>query len=85
MTVDTGGTSYGGMMNIGLAPTLRCDGRESIEVHLFDFDGDLYDSRLRIHVVEYIRDERRFRGREELMDQLLRDSVKVRRILEKKS
>ena len=84
VTVDTDGTSYGGMMNIGLAPTVRCDGRESIEVHLFDFDGELYDSRLRIHVVEYIRDERRFRGREELMDQLLRDSVKVRRILEKK-
>ena len=84
VTVDTGGASYGGMMNIGLAPTVRCDGRESIEVHLFDFDGDLYGSRLRIHVVEYIRDERRFRGREELMDQLLRDGVKVRRILEKK-
>jgi riboflavin kinase/FMN adenylyltransferase len=84
VTVDTGGASYGGMMNIGLAPTVRCDGRESIEVHLFDFDGDLYGSRLRINVVEYVRDERRFRGREELMDQLMRDSVKVRRILEKK-
>jgi riboflavin kinase/FMN adenylyltransferase len=82
--VDTGEASFGGMMNIGLAPTVRCDGRESIEVHLFDFDGDLYGSRLRIHVVEYIRDERRFRGRGELMDQLMRDSVKVRRILEKK-
>ncbi len=84
VTVDTGGVSYGGMMNIGLAPTVRCDGRESIEVHLFDFDGDLYGSRLRINVVEYVRDERRFRGREELMDQLMRDSVKVRWILEKK-
>lgn len=84
VTVDTGGASYGGMMNIGLAPTVRCDGRESIEVHLFDFDGDLYGSRLRINVVEYVRDERRFRGRAELMDQLMRDSVKVRRILEKK-
>ena len=83
VTVDTGEASYGGMMNIGLAPTVRCDGRESIEVHLFDFNGDLYGNRLRIHVVEYIRDERRFRGREELMDQLLKDSVKVRRILEK--
>jgi len=84
VTVDTGGASYGGMMNIGLAPTVRCDGRESIEVHLFDFDGDLYGSRLRINVVEYVRDERRFRGREELMNQLMRDSVKVRWILEKK-
>jgi riboflavin kinase/FMN adenylyltransferase len=82
--VDAGGKAMGGMMNIGLAPTVRCDGRESIEVHLFDFDGDLYGSRLRIHVIEYIRDERRFHGREELMAQLLRDSVKVRGILEKK-
>ena len=84
VTVDTGETVYGGMMNIGLAPTVRCDGRESIEVHLFDFDGDLYGSRLRINVVEYIRDERRFRGQDELMEQLLQDSVKVRGILEKK-
>ena len=82
--VDTGDAVHGGMMNIGLAPTIRCDGRESIEVHLFDFDGDLYGSRLRINVVEYIRDERRFRGRDELMEQLLRDSVRVRGILEKK-
>jgi riboflavin kinase/FMN adenylyltransferase len=84
VTVDTGEKVHGGMMNIGLAPTVRCDGRESIEVHLFDFDGDLYGSRLRINVVEYIRDERRFRGRDELMEQLLQDSVRVRRILEKK-
>ena len=84
VTVDTGEAVHGGMMNIGLSPTIRCDGRESIEVHLFDFDGDLYGSRLRINVVEYIRDERRFKGREELMDQLLQDSVKVRGILEKK-
>jgi len=82
--VETGDAAYGGMMNIGLAPTVRCDGRESIEVHLFDFDGDLYGKRLRINVIEYIRDERRFRGRDELMDQLLKDSVKVRGILEKK-
>jgi riboflavin kinase/FMN adenylyltransferase len=84
VTVETGGAVLGGMMNIGLAPTVRCDGRESIEVHIFDFDGDLYGSRLRINVVEYIRDERRFRGRDELMEQLLKDSVKVRGILEKK-
>jgi riboflavin kinase/FMN adenylyltransferase len=81
--VETGGEVLSGMMNIGLAPTVRCDGRESIEVHLFDFDGDLYGARLRIHVIEYIRDERRFRGREQLMEQLLKDSVKVRTILEK--
>lgn len=84
VTVDTGEAVLGGMMNIGLAPTIRCDGRESIEVHIFDFSGDLYGSRLRINVVEYIRDERRFRGRDELMEQLLQDSVKVRGILEKK-
>jgi riboflavin kinase/FMN adenylyltransferase len=84
VTVETGGEVRGGMMNIGLAPTVRCDGRESIEVHIFDFDGDLYGSRLRINVIEYIRDERRFKGRDELMEQLLKDSVTARGILEKK-
>ena len=75
---------HGGMMNIGSAPTMRCDGRMTIEVHLFDFEGDLYGSRLRIHCVEHIRDERRFSDPAELQAQLMRDRETASRILEKK-
>jgi riboflavin kinase / FMN adenylyltransferase len=75
---------HGGMMNVGSAPTVRCDGRTTIEVHLFDFEGDLYGSRLRIHCVEHIRDERRFPGPDELREQLMQDRETASRILEKK-
>ncbi|MDD3642323.1 MAG: riboflavin biosynthesis protein RibF [Candidatus Krumholzibacteria bacterium] len=75
---------HGGMMNVGSAPTVRCDGRMTIEVHLFDFEGDLYGSRLRVHCVEHIRDERRFDGPAELRAQLMRDRETASRILEKK-
>lgn len=75
---------HGGMMNVGSAPTVRCDGRTTIEVHLFDFEGDLYGSRLRIHCVEHLRDERKFAGPAELRAQLMRDRETASRILEKK-
>jgi riboflavin kinase/FMN adenylyltransferase len=75
---------HGGMMNIGSAPTVRCDGRMTIEVHLFDFEGDLYGTRIRVHCVEHIRDERRFDGPEGLRAQLMRDRETASRILEKK-
>ncbi|MBN2070660.1 MAG: bifunctional riboflavin kinase/FAD synthetase [Candidatus Krumholzibacteriota bacterium] len=74
---------FDGMMNIGSAPTIRSDGDEKIEVHLFDFSGDLYGRRLRIHLLEYLRDEKNFASCGELQAQLLRDREKVRKILEK--
>lgn len=75
---------HAGMMNVGSAPTVRCDGRTTIEVHLFDFEGDLYGSRLRIYCVEHIREERKFPGPRELRAQLARDRDTASRILEKK-
>ena len=77
------GVGYGGMMNIGSAPTLHAGGGRRIEVHLFGFDGGLYGKRIRIHCVRSIRKEKRFAGRDELKAQLMQDREKVMRILEK--
>ncbi|GIV61304.1 MAG: riboflavin biosynthesis protein [Rhodothermaceae bacterium] len=63
---------YGGMMNIGIRPTFEGQGLH-LEVHLFDFQGDLYGRRLRIEFVERIRDERKFPSVEALVEQLSRD------------
>ena len=52
-------------------------------MHLFDFSGDLYGIRLRINLVEFLREEKEFAGRKELQSQLNRDREIVRRILEK--
>jgi riboflavin kinase/FMN adenylyltransferase len=47
-----------GVANIGVRPTV--DAGFSVEVHLFDFDRDLYGARLRIHLVRRLREERKF-------------------------
>jgi riboflavin kinase/FMN adenylyltransferase len=60
-----------GVCNIGVRPTL--DAGASVEVHLFDFDEDLYGARLRVHFIERLRDEQRFSGLEELVAQIKRD------------
>ena len=69
-----------GMMNIGFRPTVA--GKErSIEVHLFDFDADIYGSRIRVSVHQKIRDEIRFSGLDELKLQLDRDKQQVQQLL----
>jgi len=78
-----GGRRYGGMMNIGSAPTLQGGGKRRIEVHLFGFDGDLYGRRVRVHCIRPLRKEKRFAGTDELKAQLMQDREKVMRILEK--
>jgi riboflavin kinase/FMN adenylyltransferase len=66
--------------NIGRNPTFDNDAL-SVEAHLLDFEGDLYDSRLRVHFVQRIRDERKFAGFEELKARIHRDIELARRIL----
>jgi riboflavin kinase/FMN adenylyltransferase len=70
--VPTNGPRIKGMMNIGMRPTL--DGRErTIEVHLFDFNGDLYGRELRVSVISYLRGEEKFTGLDALKAQLALD------------
>ena len=73
------GEWFNGMMNIGLRPTF--DGKErSFEVHLFDFDGDLYGETIGIRFIEKMRDERTFASAEDLKEQLGRDAINARKI-----
>lgn len=61
-----------GMMNIGNRPTV--DGtRRSVEVHLFDFDEDIYNRHLKVHVRFHLRSEVKFEGLEKLVEQLHKD------------
>jgi riboflavin kinase/FMN adenylyltransferase len=65
-----------GVMNIGVRPTLAAG--FSVEVHLFDFDRDLYGRRLRVHLVRHLREERRFAGLPELKQQIEIDAAAAR-------
>jgi riboflavin kinase/FMN adenylyltransferase len=68
-----------GVANIGLRPTVS--GGFSVEVHLFDFEGDLYGATLRVHLAARLREERKFAGLEELKGQIAKDSAEARAIL----
>jgi riboflavin kinase/FMN adenylyltransferase len=52
-----------------------------LEVHVFDFDGDLYGQRLEVEFVAKLRDESRFATIEELVAQMRRDEARARNIL----
>lgn len=75
------GSVYGGMLCIGDRPTLENGDDISVEVNIFDFEGDLYGSRLRLRVLSKIRDEEKFPGVEQLKEQLRSDEQSVRRLL----
>ncbi|WP_415958222.1 riboflavin biosynthesis protein RibF [Paraprevotella xylaniphila] len=74
---------WGGMLNIGLRPTVENGENRTIEVHLLDFAGDLYGCRLTLSFVRRLRDERKFRNKGELVHQLREDEAMVRMILNK--
>lgn len=72
-----------GMLNIGTRPTLHNGTQRSIEVHLFDFQGDLYDKPLRIEILRHLRKEREFGSLEALKRQLTDDEQRCRELMGK--
>ena len=61
-----------GMMNIGNRPTVN-GGHQTIEVHFFDFDSDLYGKELTVELLYYLREEQKFDSVNTLMNQLEKD------------
>lgn len=70
-----------GVANIGRRPTIN-DGRESrLEVHLFDFNEDLYGQTLSVALIALLREEKKFSGLDELKAQIAADAAQARAIL----
>ncbi len=68
---------YKGVSNLGLKPTVGGD-EKLLEVHLFDFEGDLYGKTLRVRFVRFIREEKKFASVDELKEQIARDAGEAR-------
>ena len=66
-----------GIMNIGFRPTVGGNG-QTIEIHLLDFQGDLYGSKMQIEVLHRLRDEQKFETLEELAAQISKDEKSAR-------
>jgi len=76
------GKRVSGMMNIGMKPTFHDLYTTMVEVHFFDFSGDLYGTEIMVHIAQRLRDERKFNGIDELLMQLKKDRVQAESILQ---
>lgn len=83
--VDTDAGRYVGIANIGCKPTIEGTYPVGVETCLFDFSGDLYDQRIRVSFVRYIRPEKKFDSIEALQAQMERDIEAVRRLFSGKN
>ncbi|HMV52292.1 MAG TPA: bifunctional riboflavin kinase/FAD synthetase [Rhodocyclaceae bacterium] len=70
-----------GVASLGLRPTVEGDGRFHLEVHLFDFDRELYDAHLRVNFLHKLRDEAKYDSLDALTAQISRDCAQARNFL----
>ncbi|KUJ72654.1 bifunctional riboflavin kinase/FAD synthetase [Thiomicrospira sp. WB1] len=82
-TVYVHGLSNGpqpGIANIGIRPTVKGE-RPSIEVHLFDWDRDVYGAHVRVEIDQFVRAEQAFASLDALKQQITQDVARARRLL----
>ena len=74
------GRIISGVANLGLRPTVAGNTAPRLEVHLFDFEGDIYGHKVSVQFVEMLRAEKKFDGLDALKAQIARDSEQARAI-----
>ncbi len=81
VSTEAGG-DYPGVANIGRRPTVNAGLETRLEVHVFDFSGDLYGTELSVSLIGYLRTERKFDGIEALRSQIAADALQARALLD---
>lgn len=76
-----GGVAADGVASLGVRPTFGADGERILEVHVFDYSGDLYGATLEVDFIERLRGEETFQSVTELVKQMETDAADARRIL----
>ena len=80
VTVEYQDTTYQGVANIGYSPTFD-NGEFSVEVHILDFDQNIYERPIRVNFIRRLRGEKKFPGPEALSEQISKDIEKARELL----
>ena len=75
--IDVEGRQYSTVVNVGVRPTFG-EATLAVEAHVLDFTGDLYGHRVRVDLLERLRDEMRFPSVEDLKAQVARDIAAAR-------
>jgi len=71
-------------MNIGLRPTVENTKKVKYEVYILDFEGNLYNKHIHAELLTYMREEKKFESKEELIEQMKNDVIIARKLLEEK-
>ena len=82
MVTLANGAKVKAAVNIGTRPVLGKAGEELLEVHLLDFDDDIYGQRLEVSLLKKLRDEKEFDGLDALRVQIASDVQQVRVMLQ---
>jgi riboflavin kinase/FMN adenylyltransferase len=76
------GEVYRGVVNLGVRPTIATGKSERVlEIHLFDFDHDIYGKDVEVRFIKYLRAEQKFENLDALVAQIRRDVDQAREIL----
>jgi riboflavin kinase / FMN adenylyltransferase len=78
-------TEYGGVVNIGVRPTLeQARGERILEIHLFDFEQEIYGEDIEASFLQYLRPEKKFDSLGNLREQIQRDAAMARVIYQER-
>ncbi|WP_333873736.1 bifunctional riboflavin kinase/FAD synthetase [Methylobacter sp.] len=76
------GCEFEGVANVGTRPTFDGGSKVILEVHLFDFDREIYGHYVEVHFKQKIRDEMRFQSLDELKVQIMKDVAEAKAALD---
>jgi len=74
---------YNGVVNIGVKPTFKNadDVKLTVEIHIFNFNKEIYNEYLEIFFVQKLREEMKFPHKDELIEQIKKDEVRAKNLL----
>ncbi|MCH9639532.1 MAG: bifunctional riboflavin kinase/FAD synthetase [Betaproteobacteria bacterium] len=71
-------TTYPGVASLGLRPTVHENGKPVLEVHLFDFNQEIYGQHLQVNFLHKLRDEEKYADLETLAQQIAKDVTQAK-------
>ena len=80
LLVECLNSKYKGVANIGYSPTFT-DQKFTVEVHILNFNKDIYKQQIRVNFIKRIRDEKKFSNINELSEQIKKDIHKADELL----
>lgn len=73
VNVEYNGKTYDGIANYGLRPTVSNSEKATLEVHILNFDKEIYGEKIKVNFLKKIRDEKKFNSLDELKSQIKKD------------